>query len=49
MDKNYYYISIQYEGESINFGTFLPKDTDIKQFEEKLRKEIYISIERKEK
>lgn len=48
MDKNYYYISIQYEEKSINFGIFLPKDTDIKQFEEKLREEIYISIEREE-
>ena len=44
MDKTYYYISIEYDGQSIDFDIQLPINTDIKQLEKELREEIHIEI-----
>ncbi len=44
MDKTYYYVSIEYNGQSIDFDIQLPINTDIKQLEKELREEIYIEI-----
>lgn len=44
MDKTYYYVSIEYDGQSIDFDIQLPINTDIKQLEKELREEIYIEI-----
>lgn len=48
MDKTYYYVSIEYDGQSIDFNIQLPVNTDIKQFEKELREEIYIEITRED-
>ena len=44
MNKTYYYISIEYNGESIDFNIQLPTDTNIEQLEKELREEIHIEI-----
>lgn len=48
MSKAYYYISIQYDGQSIDFNIQLPSDTDIEKFRKELREELYIEIEKEE-
>jgi hypothetical protein len=44
MDKTYYYVSIEYNGQSIDFDIQLPINTDIKKLEKELREEIQIEI-----
>ena len=48
MSKAYYYVSIEYDGQSIDFDIQLPSNTDIEQFKKELREELYIEIEKEE-
>lgn len=48
MKKTYYYVSIQYDGQSIDFDIQLPSNTDLEKFKKELREELYIEIEKEE-
>ena len=48
MNKANYYVSIQYDGQSIDFWIQLPSNTDIEKFKKELREELYIEIEKEE-
>lgn len=48
MSKANYYVSIQYDGQSIDFWIQLPSNTDIEKFRKELREELCIEIEKEE-
>ena len=48
MSKANYYVSIQCDGQSIDFWIQLPSNTNIEKFKKELREELYIEIEKEE-
>ena len=44
MNKTYYYVSIEYNGQSIEFDIQLPINTNIEQLKKELHEEIHIEI-----
>ena len=48
MSKADYYVSIQYDGQSIDFWIQLPSNTNLEKFEKELREELCIEIEKEE-
>lgn len=45
---SYYDVSIQYDGQSIDFCIQLPSNTNIEKLKKELREELYIEIEKEE-